>query len=304
VLIGGIMQHIEEAGIHSGDSFAVLPPYKTTPDQVAVMREHTRRIALELGVVGLVNIQFAVFGGEVFVLEINPRASRTVPFLEKATGVDLAKVATRCMLGRSLAQQGVREVRELDMVYVKGPVFPFRRFPRTDHLLGPEMKSTGEVMGIGVDFGEAFARAQLATGQGLPSKGRVFVSVNDHDKGGLLPIAAELHKLGFELIATRGTARFLEAEDVPCGVVAKVGEADPHIGKMIRDGDVQMVINTPLGKRSRFDESAIRREARAIDIPCITTLSGARAAVDGVRALRRGLERVTVLQRCAKEAVE
>ena len=304
VLIGGIMQHIEEAGIHSGDSFAVLPPYKTTPDQVATMRAHTRRIALELGVVGLVNIQFAVLKGEVFVLEINPRASRTVPFLEKATGVDLAKVATRCMLGQTLARQGVREVRELDMVYVKGPVFPFRRFPRTDHLLGPEMKSTGEVMGIGVDFGEAFARAQLATGQGLPVKGRVFVSVNDHDKGGLLPIAVELHKLGFELIATRGTARFLEAEDVPCGVVAKVGEGDPHIGKMIRDGDVQMVINTPLGKRSRFDESAIRREARAIDIPCITTLSGARAAVDGVRALRRGLERVTVLQRCAKEAVE
>jgi len=304
VLIGGILQHIEEAGIHSGDSFAVLPPYKTTPDQIETMRAHTRAIALEMGVVGLVNIQFAVFGDEVFVLEINPRASRTVPFLEKATGVDLAKVATRCMLGRTLAQQGVKEVHELDRVYVKGPVFPFRRFPRTDHLLGPEMKSTGEVMGIGQDFGEAFARAQLATGHGLPTRGTVFVSVNDHDKAGLLPIAADLHELDFRLIATRGTTRYLEAEGVPCGVVAKVGEGGPHIGQMIRDGEVQMVINTPLGKRSRFDESAIRREARAIDIPCITTLSGARAAVDGVRALRRGLDRVTVLQRKVRTAVE
>ena len=185
VLIGGIMQHIEEAGIHSGDSFAVLPPWKTSAAELAVMRDATRRIALELGVVGLLNIQFASYGGVVHVLEINPRASRTVPFLEKATGLDLARIATRCMLGITLRAQGVVEHGDLRRTFVKGPVFPFRRFPRTDHLLGPEMKSTGEVMGIGRDFGEAFARAQLATGQPLPTAGTVFVSVNDRDKDGV-----------------------------------------------------------------------------------------------------------------------
>ncbi len=296
VLIGGVMQHIEEAGIHSGDSFAVLPPYKTTPEEIGVMRQHTCAIALELGVVGLMNIQFASYRGRIFVLEINPRASRTVPFLEKATGVDLAMVATRCRLGISLADQGVKEVTQFKQCFVKGPVFPFRRFPRTDHLLGPEMKSTGEVMGIGSDFGEAFARAQLATGQGLPSVGTVFVSVNNHDKAELLPIAQDLHALGFSLLATGGTARYLRAEGVPSAIIAKVGEGLPDIGQAIRSGEVQMVINTPLGKKSRFDESAIRREASGIDIPCITTLSGGRAAVDGVRALRRGLNSVTSLQ--------
>jgi len=296
VLIGGIMQHIEEAGIHSGDSFAVLPPFKTTPGEIAAMRDHTRRIALSLGVVGLLNIQYASHQGTIKVLEINPRASRTVPFLEKATGVDLARIATRCMLGISLADQGVVEVSVKDHVFVKGPVFPFRRFPRTDSLLGPEMKSTGEVMGIGRDFGEAFARAQLATGQGLPASGSVFLSVNDHDKDDLLPIARDLDALGYAMLATGGTARFLKTHGIAAAEVAKVGEGVPHIGEIIRAGKVQMVINTPLGKRSRFDESAIRREARALDIPCITTLSGGRAAVDGIRALRRGLDSVTPLQ--------
>ena len=296
VLIGGIMQHIEEAGIHSGDSFAVLPPFKTTPHEIAVMRSHTRKIALSLGVVGLINIQFASFQGKIQVLEINPRASRTVPFLEKATGMDLSRIATRCMLGITLAKQGVREHLPAGRVFVKGPVFPFRRFPRTDHLLGPEMKSTGEVMGIGRNFGEAFARAQLSTGQGLPAGGTVFVSVNDNDKDELLPIARDLAGLGYRMLATGGTARFLTKNEIPAAVVAKVGEGSPHIGQVIRDGGVQMVINTPLGARSRFDESAIRREARAMDIPCITTLSGGRAAVDGIRALRKGLNSVTSLQ--------
>jgi len=296
VLIGGIMQHIEEAGIHSGDSFAVLPPFKTSPEEIAVMKRYTRSIALDLGVVGLINIQFASHEGRIFVLEINPRASRTVPFLEKATGVDLAKMATRCMLGISLAEQGVQEITDFDHYFVKGPVFPFRRFPKTDHLLGPEMKSTGEVMGIGKSFGEAFARAQLATGQGLPTAGTVFISVNDHDKSDLLPIARDLHTLGFKLLATRGTARYLQIEGVPAEIIAKVGQGLPDIGQAIGNGEVQMVVNTPLGKQSRFDESAIRREARGIDIPCITTLSGARAAVDGIRALRRGLDSVTSLQ--------
>ncbi len=297
VLIGGIMQHIEEAGIHSGDSFAVLPPYKTTNVELATMREHTRRIARALGVVGLMNIQFASHGGVIFVLEINPRASRTVPFLEKATGVPLANIATRCMLGISLADQDIAEARLGGRVFVKGPVFPFRRFPRTDHLLGPEMKSTGEVMGIGRDFGEAFARAQLATGQGLPAKGTVFISVNDNDKDAMLPIAADLDQLGYGVLATGGTARYLNEKGIKAATVAKVGEGSPHIGQLIRQGDVQMVINTPLGKRSRYDESAIRRESYALDIPCITTLSGGRAAVDGIRALRRGLDEVVSLQK-------
>jgi carbamoyl-phosphate synthase large subunit len=296
VLIGGILQHIEEAGIHSGDSFAVFPPFKTTPAEIAAMRDHSNRIARALGVVGLMNIQFASYEGRIHVLEINPRASRTVPFLEKATGVPLADIATRCMLGRSLADQGVTEAPAGDRVFVKGPVFPFRRFPRTDHLLGPEMKSTGEVMGIGRDFGEAFARASLATGQGLPDAGTVFISVNDNDKANMLPIARDLGDLGYAMLATGGTARYLNERGIKAATVAKVGEGSPHIGQMIRQGDVQMVINTPLGQRSRYDESAIRREARALDIPCITTLSGGRAAVDGIRALRRGLDEVVPLQ--------
>ena len=181
-------------------------------------------------------------------------------------------------------------------VFVKGPVFPFRRFPLTDHLLGPEMKSTGEVMGVGRDFGEAFARAQLGCGQGLPDAGAVFISVNDFDKDAVLPIARDLDGLGYALVATGGTARFLNGHGLNAAAVAKVGEGTPDIGELIRGGRVQMVINTPLGKKSRFDESAIRREARARDIPCITTLSGGRAAVDGIRALRQGLGGVTALQ--------
>ncbi|MBK7190377.1 MAG: carbamoyl-phosphate synthase large subunit [bacterium] len=299
VLIGGIMQHIEECGIHSGDSFAVLPPYKTNASELAMMQLYTRRLARSLGVVGLLNIQFASYQGVIHVIEINPRASRTVPFLEKATGVPLARAATRCMMGVSLKEQGLA-IGEAPVpagrVFVKGPVFPFRRFPLTDHLLGPEMKSTGEVMGVGRGFGEAFARAQLACGQGLPDEGAVFISVNDYDKDEVLPIARDLAALGYELLATGGTARFLVGNGLAAASVPKVGEGTPHIGELIRGGQVQMVINTPLGKKSRYDESAIRREARARDIPCITTLSGGRAAVDGIRALRAGLGGVTPLQ--------
>ncbi|MFH2054035.1 MAG: carbamoyl-phosphate synthase large subunit [bacterium] len=296
VLIGGILQHIEEAGIHSGDSYAVLPPHSAAPGTLAAMRDMARAIALELGIVGLMNIQFAEHRGTVHVLEINPRASRTVPFIEKATGVDLAAIATRCMLGRSLADQGAREGSTLGRVYVKGPVFPFRRFPRTDHLLGPEMKSTGEVMGSGADFGEAFARAQLACGQGLPTHGVAFISVKDADKEAASGVARDLAGLGFRLLATSGTTAFLNGRGIDAVAVPKVGEDVPHIGQVIRTGGVQMVINTPLGQRSRYDESAIRREARALDIPCITTMAGARAAVDGIRALKRGLVGVRALQ--------
>ncbi|MDP6418422.1 MAG: carbamoyl-phosphate synthase large subunit [Candidatus Krumholzibacteria bacterium] len=299
VLLGGILQHIEEAGIHSGDSFAVYPPYRVTPMEIDIMQDAATRIARELEVVGLMNIQFAIWKGEVHVLEVNPRASRTVPFLEKARGLPLAAIATRCMLGETLLSQGLREAPKPDRYFVKGPVFPFRRFPESDRLLGPEMKSTGEVMGIGKSFGEAFARAQLATGQALPQSGTVFLSVNDRDKPALLPVAEDLRKLGFALLATRGTAKFLSDRDIVCKSIAKVGEARPHVADRIMEGGVQMVVNTPLGKASRYDEKAIRRAATRMDIPCITTLSGARAAVDGILALRDGLDTVCSLQELA-----
>jgi carbamoyl-phosphate synthase large subunit len=296
VIIGGIMQHIEEAGVHSGDSFAVLPAYRVTPIELEVMTEYTTRLALELGVVGLVNVQFASFEGVVHVIEVNPRASRTVPFIEKGTGVPLTAVAVRCMLGQDFESQGARAPGTLKRVFVKGPVFPFRRFPKSDSLLGPEMKSTGEVMGVGSTFGAAFAKAQLATGQGLPAEGTVFISVNDRDKPAVLPIARDLRDLGFALLATKGTAAYLQQRDLECGEIAKVGEGSPHIADRILAGKVQIVINTPLGKKSRYDETAIRRSATQADIPCITTLSCARAAVDGIRALRDGLDEVVSLQ--------
>ena len=296
VLIGGILQHIEEAGVHSGDSFAVLPAYRVTPMELEVMSEYASRLALELGVVGLVNVQFATFEGVVHVIEVNPRASRTIPFIEKGTGVPLTAVAVRAMLGRDFDAQGVEPVTDLKRVFVKGPVFPFRRFPKSDRLLGPEMKSTGEVMGVGTTFGAAFAKAQLATGQGLPSEGTVFLSVNDRDKPAVLPIARDLRGLGFALLGTKGTAAYLNQREIECGQIAKVGEGSPHVADRIMAGRVQMVINTPLGKKSRYDETAIRRSATQADIPCITTLSCARAAVDGIRALREGLEEVVSLQ--------
>ncbi len=288
VVLGGVMQHIELAGVHSGDSFAVLPPYKVSADEIDRMREITSRLALALGVVGLINVQFALHEGRLHVLEVNPRASRTVPFLEKATGRPLVKIATRCMLGRSLDAQGVEEAGELGRVFVKGPVLPFRRFPDSDLLLGPEMKSTGEVMGIGADFGEAFAKAQLATGLALPTGGRAFLSVNDRDKAELLPLARDLHRLGFELVATRGTQRFLSHAGLPCAFVAKVGEDHPDVAEWIEAGRIQLVINTTLGKRSHYDEQAIRRTATLGDVLCITTLSGARAAIDAIARERNG----------------
>jgi carbamoyl-phosphate synthase large subunit len=296
VIIGGILQHIEEAGIHSGDSFAVIPPYLVTPVQLEIMREHTIRLGLALGVVGLMNVQYAIHDGEVNVLEVNPRASRTVPFLEKATGLPLTAIATRVMLGRSLAEQGVTDAPMPDRFFVKGPVFPFRRFPRSDRLLGPEMKSTGEVMGIGVSFGEAFAKASLGSGQVLPTEGTVFISINDKDKIGMLPVARDLAELGFSLLGTGGTASYLRERNIPCETVAKVGEGSPHIADRIMAGNVQLVINTPLGKVSRYDEVPIRYSATMMDIPCITTLSGARAAVDGISALGAGLKTAVSLQ--------
>ena len=291
VVIGGIMQHIEEAGIHSGDSFCVLPPYRISTADQDRMREQTKRLGLALKVRGLMNVQFALKDGILYVLEVNPRASRTIPFVSKATGVPLARLAAKVQVGRTLAELGLREEPALPAVFVKGVVFPFIRFPGEDPLLGPEMKSTGEVMGISPSFGHAFAKAQMACGQTLPTTGRIFISVNDNDKDSVVPIARGFAELGFRLLATGGTAERLASNGLLVEVVYKVNEGRPNIVDKMLNGEIDLILNTTLGRESHFDEMSIRRTATSRNVPCITTLSGGAAAVEGIRALRReGLE--------------
>ena len=286
VVIGGIMEHIEAAGIHSGDSFCVVPPYLVEERHQETIRDYTRRIARALKVVGLLNIQFAIQDGTVYLIEVNPRASRTVPYLSKATGVPLAKVAARVMVGKTLADLGLESDLEVAGVFVKGPVFPFVRFPGVDTILGPEMKSTGEVMGGSDSFGTAFAKAQLATGQRLPDGGRAFLSVNDADKPLLLPVARDLAELGFDLLASSGTAAYLRAHGLDVEVVYKINEGRPHVGDRLLDREVQLIVNTPLGRESFFDDITMRRIAMFTGVPCLTTMTGAAATVAGIRALR------------------
>ncbi len=291
VVIGGIMEHIEEAGIHSGDSSCVVPPFICPETHLHTIRDYTRRIARALKVVGLMNVQYAIKDDVVYVLEVNPRASRTVPYLSKAAGVSLAKVAAKVMAGRSLAELGLREDLQVAGVFVKSPVFPFVRFPGVDTILGPEMKSTGEVMGGSTNFGVAFAKAQLSVGQRLPERGTAFVSVNNDDKANLVPIARDLAQLGFRLIATRGTAAYLRAYGLEVDVVYKVNEGRPNIADEIVNRKVDLIVNTPLGRESFFDDRTVRRAAMMHQVPCITTLTGAAAAVQAIRALRQeGLE--------------
>jgi carbamoyl-phosphate synthase large subunit len=285
VVIGGIMEHIEEAGIHSGDSSCVIPPFKVIDRHVALIRDYTRRIARALKVVGLMNAQFAIKEDTIYVLEVNPRASRTVPYLSKATGVPLAKVAARVMIGRTLAQLGFTEDLEVSGFFVKTPVFPFVRFPGVDTILGPEMKSTGEVMGAASTFGSAFAKAQLAAGVKLPVKGAAFISVNNHDKPAVVQIARDLRASGFRLVATRGTANYLRAHGLDVEIVFKVNEGRPHVGDEILNNRIQLVINTPLGRESFFDDRTVRRIAMMHGVPCITTLTGAAATVNAIKAL-------------------
>ena len=293
VIIGGIMEHIEEAGVHSGDSSCVLPPVSLTPSALARIRDYTNRLARSLGVIGLMNVQYAIQRDTVFVLEVNPRASRTVPYVSKATGVPLAKLAARLMTGRKLSSMnlpvtesdGVAEVCVRDYYAVKSPVFPFSKFRGVDTILGPEMRSTGEVMGVARTFGEAFAKAQLAAGQKLPRKGTIFVSVNDHDKRHVLSLARDLSQLGFTLLATRGTAAALSAAGIPAEAVYKANEGRPNIIDLVKTGRVDLIINTPLGRESFYDEKSIRRAAVRYKVPCITTLSAAQAAARGIRAL-------------------
>jgi len=296
VVIGGIMEHIEEAGIHSGDSSCVVPPFICPERHLATIRDYTRRIARALNVVGLMNVQFATKDDVVYVLEVNPRASRTVPYLSKAAGVSLAKIAAKVMAGRTLAELGLTKDLEVAGVFVKSPVFPFVRFPGVDTILGPEMKSTGEVMGGSQSFGVAFAKAQLAVGQRLPEHGTAFVSVNNDDKANLLPIARDLAELGFRLIATRGTAAYLRAYGLDVDVVFKVNEGRPNIADEIVNRKVDLVVNTPLGRESFFDDRTVRRAAMMHEVPCITTLTGAAAAVSAIRAMREHGVGVRALQ--------
>ncbi|HZH40035.1 MAG TPA: carbamoyl-phosphate synthase large subunit, partial [Gemmatimonadales bacterium] len=296
VVIGGVMQHIEDAGVHSGDSACVMPPYLVGDRQVAEMRRHTKAFAEALGVVGLINVQYAVKDGTVYVLEVNPRASRTIPFVSKATGVSLAKLAAAVMVGHGLDELGVPDELPLPGVAVKEAVFPFTKLPGVDSVLGPEMRSTGEAMGFADSFGMAFAKAQIAADSGLPLDGAIFVTVNDSDKPTVLPIVRRFHELGFRILATAGTQAYLRARGVPAESVRKVHEGRPNAIDLLVSGEIQLLINTPLGKFTQQDDYAIRRAALVHRIPYTTTMSAASAACDAIIALRSRTGSVRSLQ--------
>jgi len=290
VFIGGVMEHIEQAGVHSGDSACSLPPYSLSADVIAEIKRQTTMMAKALNVSGLMNVQFAIQGGDVYVLEVNPRASRTVPYVSKATGLQLAKIAARAMAGQTLAAQGITKEVVPPYFSVKEAVFPFVKFPGVDTILGPEMKSTGEVMGVGMSFGEAFVKSQLAAGVRLPDSGTVFISVKNQDKPRAVEVARGLHALGFKLVATRGTAAEIEAAGIPVQRVNKVTEGRPHIVDMVKNGEISLVINTVEERRNAIvDSRTIRTQALAARVTFFTTIAGARAAVEGMQYLRQGL---------------
>ena len=296
VLIGGIMQHIEEAGVHSGDSACVLPPYLLRDDDMDAMRKFTRDFALSLEVKGLINVQFAVHDGTVYVIEVNPRASRTVPFVSKATGVPLARVAARVLAGTRLADMKLGDELIPQEVAVKEAVLPFDKIPDADTILGPEMRSTGEVMGLADSFGLAFAKSQISVYQGLPTTGSIVITVHDRDKPDVVPIARRFHELGFRILATEGTASYLIRRGVPCERTFKIHEGRPNLLDQIVSGDVQLLINTPLGKHAQHDDYEIRRAAVTRKVPYTTTLSAAAAAADAIIALRHRERTVRSLQ--------
>lgn len=284
-VIGAILEHIEEAGIHSGDSAMSLPSFSLSKEILSKIREATYKMAKELNVVGLMNVQYAIKDEKVYVLEVNPRASRTIPFVSKAIGVPLANLATKAMLGRKLKELKFTEEIIPKHVCVKESVFPFNRFPGVDIILGPEMKSTGEVMGIDDDFGRAYIKSQLAAGQNLPKKGNVFISVRDKDKKGAVPIAKKLQDLGFHIYATSGTAAVLEKNNIKVAPLSKIAEGRPNVLDLMKDGKIQLVINTPTGRIPRQDEVKIRSQVILCNIPYTTTISGAQATVSGIEAL-------------------
>ena len=303
VFVAGIMEHIEEAGVHSGDSACSLPPFSLSKEIIEELKEQTRKLALELNVVGLINIQYAIKNGEIYVLEVNPRASRTVPFVSKVIGIPLAKVATKIMLGKTLKDFGLPKELELRHVGVKEAVFPFIKFPGVDVVLGPEMKSTGEVMGIDREFPIAYFKAQEAAGNSLPLSGCVFVSVRDKDKPQVVDIVKRLKSLGFRVVATRGTAEYLKKNGIDVEVVYKVHEGRPHVVDHMKNGEIQMVINTTYGGKARKDSYIIRRTALTYGIPYFTTIAGASAAVRGIEARIRGTITVKPIQEYHREVV-
>src|SRR5690606_19518320 len=289
VFIGGVMEHIEQAGVHSGDSACSLPPYSLSAEVIAEIKRQTALMARALNVKGLMNVQFAIQDGDVYVLEVNPRASRTVPYVSKATGLQLAKIAARAMAGRTLEEQGVREEIVPDYFSVKEAVFPSVEFPGVDTILGPEMKSTGEVMGVGSSFGEAFVKSQLAAGVTLPKSGTAFISVRDQDKTRAVEVARGLNGLGFKIVATRGTAAAIEAAGIPVQVVNKVTEGRPHIVDMVKNGEIDLVINTVEERRNAIaDSRTIRTQTLAARVAYFTTIAGARAAVEGMQYIHDG----------------
>jgi carbamoyl-phosphate synthase large subunit len=296
VVVGGVMEHIEEAGIHSGDSVCVLPPYSLSDEQLNELKQHTYALAKELNVIGLMNIQYAIKGDDIYVLEVNPRASRTVPFVSKAIGVPLAKLAARVMAGKTLAELGFTKEVEPAYFSIKKPVFPFDKFPGADPLLGPEMRSTGEVMGIDEEFGVAFAKARAATGQSLPTRGKVFISVRDRDKRSIVYIARTLYNMGFELIATHGTYKILKRYGMDGTLVYRIGQGYPTIHDYVKKNSVDLIINTPTGREHQANERLIRQMAIAYNIPLITTISGAAAVVNGIDAMRNRQITVKSLQ--------
>jgi carbamoyl-phosphate synthase large subunit len=283
-VIAGIQEHIEEAGIHSGDSSCVLPPVRIDPEHLETMRHYTRKLAAALSVCGLMNIQFAIKDHRVYVLEVNPRASRTVPFVSKATGVPIARIAALVMAGQKLESFSLPEELTVNRFFIKSPVFPFAKFPGVDPILSPEMHSTGEVMGIGDSFGEAYGKAMLGAGLVPPSKGKAFLSVKDADKGTAVILARKLNRLGFDIIASLGTGARLREVGLTVEDVFKVNEGRPNIVDHIKSGEISLIINTPLGRVSRFDEQAIRRAALQYSVPCVTTMTGARALVEAIAA--------------------
>jgi carbamoyl-phosphate synthase large subunit len=303
VVVAGLMQHVEEAGVHSGDSACVLPPYDLDPQVESKLIEYTTALATKLNVVGLMNIQYAVQEGSIYIIEANPRASRTIPFVSKAIGIPLASLATKILVGRSLEELGFTERVVPNHVSVKESVFPFAKFHGVDTVLSPEMKSTGEVMGADKDWGIAFAKAQLAAGTTLVSEGKVFLSVNDRDKSEAVEIASDLHGMGFEILATEGTAKAIKEKNIPCLLINKVHEGSPNVVDLLQNKEVALLVNSPLGKEGSIDDGIIRKEAMLKQIPYTTTLAAARAVVQAIRALKKVPLTVTSLQEYHAESI-
>jgi carbamoyl-phosphate synthase large subunit len=301
VVIGGLMEHIEQAGIHSGDSACSLPPYTLSADIQKQLGDQVILMAKKMNVIGLMNTQFAIQGENIYILEVNPRAARTVPFVSKATGISIAKIATRCMVGQTLVEQKFMEQVVPNFYSVKESVFPFTKFLGVDPILGPEMKSTGEVMGVGKTFPEAFYKAVFAAGTNLPTSGKAFISVRDNDKHGVVDLATQLIELGFSIVGTRGTKAILEEKNIACEHVNKVKEGRPHIVDMIKNVEISLIVNTTEGRAATADSFEIRREALMHSITYTTTLAGGRATAKAIK--HTNLENVYSLQTLHKEGI-